>query len=208
MEDRVEELIAGLDREALAALVAGVAHRHPEVVPTLAALRRSLSGLGASSPSLPPIELARVRATLRESLRAGHSRGYYGGISGPTVMAVATPLMEEATAYLAAERGPEVLELLAVLADELAEVSEAVYEEEGELYEFAEEFARLLAEALLTSPLTDAERRAWYERMAEWGDAGSACLEPDLLRPALLAARHGRAPVFAQGSQSSSSSSS
>lgn len=166
----LDELLADLEREDLVRVLTELAVRHPEAAPTLAALCQAARSAAARRRPLPPPNLAEIQTGLRRALQAPAAR-YLGGISGALAAETAQPWIERAAAYQASGNPDTALDLLAILADELAEAGDAFRDSGGELHHCLSELGRRLAQSLRATELSPGERHAWTTRLRAWSIA-------------------------------------
>jgi len=184
----VASLLAGLSEAELRQLILNVAQDEPgfaDAVEREISLLRT-TGDGAVTPTggAPAVDLAAVRRDLRRSFRLatqggdrGHRHDYYGYDDGGYIDADAMlqPHLAAARAFLAGGHPAAAAELLAAIVDELGEcvtaLEEWVYDaSEESIGQAAESLDFLLAECLLSQPLSPAERRGWEKRLDAWAE--------------------------------------
>jgi uncharacterized Zn finger protein len=186
----VASLLAGLSEAELRQLILNVAQDEPgfaDAVEREISLLRT-TGDGAVTPTggapAPVVDLAAVRRDLRRSFRLatqggdrGYRHDYYGYDEGGYIDADAMlqPHLAAARAFLAGGHPAAAAELLAAIVDELGEcvtaLEEWVYDaSEESIGQAAESLDFLLAECLLSQPLSPAERRGWEKRLDAWAE--------------------------------------
>ncbi|MFO7633750.1 MAG: SWIM zinc finger family protein [Caldilinea sp.] len=222
----MESVLAGLTEVQLRTILLNVAAEERSVADLIereAKLQRmadsapvSISATaGASAASIPVLmpDLAAVRRELRRDFRKATSigggdsrRGYYYDdyddfyLDASTILA---PPLTAAEALLAGGDPAGAATLLSAVIEEWGEcisgLEEWIYEaNEDTLNEAASSIDSLLAESLLSLPLTDAERKTWRARIDDWmDDAISLAITETALKtwwdyPPLVAAMQGQ----------------
>lgn len=184
---RLDEFLNDLEPEALAHVLSELVRRHPELRAEAEALCEAAQAVYAGSRVLPPIDLAQVQASLRVAFQAGRAR-FSRGLDGAVLAAAIAPWSELAREHLEAGAGEAVLDLLAVILDELAEAGDAIDDHTGDLHKCVLAMGSSFATALLRTPLTEAARIAWERRIEAWSENLESFLGPEVLRAARLAA--------------------
>jgi uncharacterized Zn finger protein len=186
----VASLLAGLGEAELRQLIVNVAQDEPGFAD---AIEREVNLLrntreGAVTPAggvpAPVVDLAAVRRDLRRSFRLAtqgggrdHHHDYYDYDEGGYIDADAMlqPHLTAARLFLAGGHPAAAAELLAATIDEWGEcvtdLEEWVYEASEDSIDGAVTSVDfLLAECLLSQPLSPAERRGWEERLDAWAE--------------------------------------
>jgi uncharacterized Zn finger protein len=186
----VASLLAGLGEAELRQLILNVAQDEPGFADAIergvSLLRKTGEGTVAPTGSAPApaVDVAAVRRDLRRSFRlatqrgdGGHHHGYYDYDEGEYIDAddILQPHLAAARAFLAGGHPAAAAELLAAAIDEWGEcvtdLEEWVYEaSEDSIEQAASSVDFLLAECLLSQPLSPAERRGWEERLGAWAE--------------------------------------
>jgi uncharacterized Zn finger protein len=214
----LQTLLNGLNEAQLRQLIVNVVTENPRLVAAIEyevnSLRRASPATSTSAdfpPTPPLVDIDAIRRDMRRSFRkaasggGGGRRGYYydeydelyidaGAILKPSIQAAEALLNRGDPAGAAA--------LLAGVVEEwgecIADLEEWVYEANEDAFdEASSEVDALLAESLLSLPLTTAERKAWRARIDEWADEtmglaiSDAALEMWWDYPPLVAAMQG-----------------
>ncbi|NTW97218.1 MAG: hypothetical protein HGB28_01560, partial [Oscillochloris sp.] len=197
------ELIVGLDRDALAALILDLDARVPrlaEQIEQLLLRRPAAPAAPAASPAPPaprrtPVDVAAFRRQVQSAFR-GYSYGDYYA-AGSIVSSMDT-LVGQIRPFIEGGDPESALPLLEVLTAEFSAGWTDYDDSDGELGGFLDELGPLWAEALLSADLPAAERAAWRERLEQW-DAESSDYGVDGMGLALCAAEEGwSAPMLVQ----------
>ncbi len=188
----MDSLLAGLGEAELRQLIVAVAHETPgfadAIERNVSRLRVALSApprnTTAVSSAAPQLDLASLRRGLRLDFREAKSdsRGryrdsYYYDDDDRYIdaEAVLNPHLASAQSLLDAGYPATAVELLSMIIDEwgkwVADFEEWEYESNEENFDQAARLLdALLAECLLSQPLSVAERQEWVERIAAWAD--------------------------------------
>jgi hypothetical protein len=186
----VASLLAGLGEAELRQLIVNVAQDEPGFADAIERevnlLRKTREGAvtPAGSAPAPVVDLAAVRRDLRRSFRLAtqgggrdHHHDYYDYDEGGYIDADAMlqPHLTAARLFLAGGHPAAAAELLAAAIDEWGEcvtdLEEWVYEASEDSIDGAVTSVDfLLAECLLSQPLSPAERRGWEERLDAWAE--------------------------------------
>lgn len=187
------ELLAGLDREQLAAVLLRLAEDEPALVDAIEDQLVPKGARGAALAQLPPVAAdapagasavksgggAPTRRTAvdvdgfkRQLRRVFRSQGTDDYLAYEGILADLEPLVAQIRGFLDGDDARSALPLLEALTDEYSDAWVEFDDSDGELGGFFEELGELWAEALLASNLKQAERKTWRERLEEW--AGEA----------------------------------
>lgn len=166
-----EELLAGLDAETLRGLLGSLLAAHGELIPwfetqiTLRAARsRPAAQSSARTPGVPArsaVDMNAIRRQVRYQMRG--SDDYYGG---DMVRGLHT-ILAQAVQALDANDGENALAIAGAIADETIPGWEP-YDSDDEFGEWFSSLGAVMAEALLTADLPEAERKAWASRLERW----------------------------------------
>jgi uncharacterized Zn finger protein len=173
------DLLAGLSRDQLQALVLDLAERDPAAadhVEARVAMLAATAPTGAATSAEPaprrraPVDPAPVRRQMREAMRPprhGYEYGY-----GQTVLAEAEEILKQPLTFIAGGDGANAIRLLEPITDEYVDQFEHMieFDDEGEMTSFIPALAEAWAEALLSADLTPVERRAWAAKLEGWGN--------------------------------------
>lgn len=221
IEDKpdVHTLLNGLNEAQLRQIIANIVAENPrlaaDIESEVASLRRA-SSVTSPSDGLPPtpplVDIETLRRDMRRTFRKAASGGGGGGRRGYSydayeefyidAGAILEPAIQAAEALLNCDDPAGAATLLSGVIEEwgecIADLEEWVYEANEDAFdEASSEIDALLAESLLSLPLTSAERKAWRTRIDEWEDAtmglaiSGAALEQGWDYPPLAAAMQG-----------------
>ncbi|HRK68659.1 MAG TPA: SWIM zinc finger family protein, partial [Hyphomonas sp.] len=186
----VASLLAGLGEAELRQIVLTIAQAEPGFADAIERevnlLRRTRAEAVTPAGGVPApfVDAAAARRDLRRSFRLatqggdrGHRHGYYDYDEGGYIDAdaILQPHLAAARAFLAGGHPAAAAELLAAIVDEWGEcvtdLEEWVYDaSEESIGQAAESLDFLLAECLLSQPLSPAERRGWEKRLDAWAE--------------------------------------
>jgi uncharacterized Zn finger protein len=195
----LEEVIAGLDRDDLQAILLRLVERDPALaltVESLAAVRPTDTGAGepAGHPAPTSIDPEVFRQRVRSSLRQAPSMygDPYGSFGYGYGAGDIDDVLQDAWALTRSGRAHEALEILSAITDEYLNsgtyLEYYLYEEEsGVLWELGPAWA----EALLSVDLPAEEREDWAHRLDVWDTQFSEYGLDDILFDAVNAARQG-----------------
>jgi uncharacterized Zn finger protein len=195
----LSELLAGLTREQLIALLMRLVDRQPDLIETIRLVHPVHPDQAAEAPTPdvppplpqhPPIDLAdfrlRVGATFGGAGRRSHRGGYAQGGVGDV-----WALLAEITPVVVAGDSRSALPMLEELITGYLNVVEWLEEFGDEGGDGFFDAGRLATEAVLGADLTMAERAGWGEKLEAWqGQLAEYSLE-DTLTPAIAAAEQG-----------------
>lgn len=220
IEDKpdVQTLLNGLNEAQLRQIIANIVAENPrlaaDVEYEVASLRRT-SPATSTTGDLPPtpslVDIDAIRRDMRRGFRkaasggGGGRHGYYYDDYDEFYIdagAILEPAIQAAEALLNHDDPAGAATLLSSVIEEwgecIADLEEWVYEaNEDALNEASSEVDALLAESLLSLPLSTAERKAWRARIDEWADEtmglviSDAALEQGWDYPPLVAAMQG-----------------
>lgn len=183
------ELLAGLDREQLVAVLLRLAEDEAALVDAIEAQLIPKAAQGAALVQLPAVavdvpvggvavasggvtptrrtavDVEGFKRQLRRVFRSQRADNYlaYQGI-----LADLEPLVAQIRGFLDGDDARSALPLLEALTDEYSDAWVDFDDSDGELGAFFEQLGELWAEALLASNLKQAERKTWRERLEEW----------------------------------------
>ena len=206
--DQIEErlplpqLLGGLDRDQLQALLLKVA----EYEPRIAAVIESQVALLAAEPSPPPSRSSKIRSlptrapvdarALRQQVRAllrslerMRPSQAYGYVSG--VVAAVSDILGRAKQLLEGGDGHGALVVLEAVTEEYLAGWELLDDSDGEASDFFRELGAVWTEALLTAELSAKGRRAWIPKLEAWQAEIDDYGVDGAFGPALAAAEHG-----------------
>ena len=201
------ELLAGLDREQLQALVLKLAEYEPRVVPVIEAqiplLAPHAHAAGSPVPAAAPdgappgpvptpVDPEAVRRQIRTLLRGlaqmrpSEAYGYVGGM----VRAV-SEVLGQAQHLIEAGDGRGALVVVEAVTEEYLVGWEMLDDSDGYASDFFRELGEVWTEALLSGDLNAQERRAWIEKLEAWQGELARYGIDDVFDPALSAAVQG-----------------
>jgi uncharacterized Zn finger protein len=171
------DLLAGLNRDQLQALVLELAERDPAAADLVEARVAMLAAAppteAAATPAAAPrrrapIDPQPVRRQMRDVMRP--PRHGYEYAYGRTVLAEAEEILKQPLTFIAGGDGANAIRLLEPITDEYVEHFEDMieFDDEGEMTSFIPPLADAWAEALLSADLTADEREGWAARLDEW----------------------------------------
>jgi len=180
----LEEMLAGLERDQLQALLLDLAERVPELVDgvedALARLQVTPAAPTEAPAAAPPARRTpvdpqpfrrQVSGILHSLDRMRASEAYWqvGSVVGDV-----RQLLEQARGFVEGGDGRNALLILEAITDEYVEGWTNVDDSDGYAGDLFEDLGAVWAEALLTADLTPAERRAWAQKLARWqGEIGA-----------------------------------
>jgi uncharacterized Zn finger protein len=195
------ELLAGLDRDQLQALLLKLADHEPGVVamieaqvPLLAPSSTPVDGPHApqSQPPPPQVDPKALRRQVRSLLGiSGGRRSWRSYANVGSAAAAVSETVSQAQKLVEAGDGRGALIMLDVITDEFLAVWEELDDSDGESIDFFGELGGIWAEALLTTDSNAQERRAWIPKLEAWQSELDDYGIDDAFEPALAAAAHG-----------------
>ena len=189
------ELLAGVERERLVALLLRMAEHDPAVADLAeqflaASAPPPAAGVAAAPEQHTPADLAAFRRTLRSVFRGAGRYEYDSYDVSDGIVSALEPLVEQIRALVQADDAERALPLLDVLTAEYSEQWVQYDDSYGNLGDFFDTLGGLWAEALLMADLPRGERATWQRRLDELG-ASAAEYGVDGLDLALIAAEEG-----------------
>lgn len=187
------ELLAGLDREQLVAVLLRLADDEPALVDAIEDQLVPKAAHGAALVQLPAVaadapaggaavEAGGVTPTRRTAVdvegfkrqlrRVFRSQRVDDYLAYEGILADLEPMVAQIRGFLDGDDARSALPLLEVLTDDFSDAWVDFDDSDGELGGFFDKLGELWAEALLASNLKQAERKMWRERLEEW--AGEA----------------------------------
>ena len=176
------DLLGGLDREGLTALLLRLVEMRPELADAVEALATP-SAAGAVGPTpdararTTPIDgqayRRQVSAAIHSLRRMRRSDAYWevGGVASEV-----QALAEQARPFIEGGDGRSALAILEAVTDEYVATWTELDDSDGEASGWFHEVGDLWAEALLSADLAPQERQAWAKKLARWarviGDYG------------------------------------
>ncbi|MCC6177190.1 MAG: hypothetical protein IT305_17935 [Chloroflexi bacterium] len=201
MPSSLTELLAGLDREQLQALVLKLAEHEPSLVaaiqaqmPLLASSQNAGAGLSAAQPEPlhPSVDRSALRMQVQALLGSGGGRRYRRAFADVGAAAsAATTVVGQAQRRIEAGDGRGALVMLDIITEEFLAIWEDLDDSSGESGDFFEELGGLWAEALLTADQSAEERQAWGPKLEAWQSELSDYSIDDVFEPARWTAEHG-----------------
>ena len=201
----VTELLKGLDRDQLVALLLKLAEYEPGTVaaieaqvPLLAPAPTPAAGPPAAGPqpelqpARPPVDPKALRRQVRALLGGGGGRRSwrsYGHVGG-AVTAV-SDVLGQARALIEAGDGRGALVMTDVITEEFLAVWEELDDSSGESTELFQDLGNVWAEALLTADSSAQERQVWIPKLEAWQAELADYGIDDAFDPALSAAVQG-----------------
>lgn len=196
------DLLAGLDRDQLQALLLQLAERFPDLVDQVEAYlpppAPAVEGpvvvtfprLAAPARALPDPSVYRrqVRAAFRSLDRLSSSEAYWqvGGVVGEI-----SGLLEPAWEFIRAGDGRAALVVLEAVTEEYLDHWEELDDSDGEASGFFGEVGPIWTEAILAADLTLEERRAWTKKLDGWQKSVAEYGVDEAFEAAAEAARQG-----------------
>jgi uncharacterized Zn finger protein len=185
----LEDLLSGLSRDQLQALLVKLAARDPSLsddiaahVALLGATSAATSAIGAAiapeaaaiaspntpSPSTPvdPQPFRRqVRAILHGADRMRRSESYR---HTQGIVDEVRQVLDEARVFLEAGNGRNALIVLEAITDEYLKNWDELDDSDGDAGDFFNDLGEVWAEAILTADLSSKERQSWGKKLAKW----------------------------------------
>ena len=187
------ELLGGLGRDELAALLGKLMREQPglydRVAAAVAAPAKAKPGKARPRKTVDfDVYRRRVIGILHslDSMRASEAYWHVGGL-----VRQLEEVQESATKFLEAGEPQAALDILLVLLEEASRGIEYVDDSDGEFGDFFAEIGLRLAEAILSLEFSSAERRKLTARLTELDARLSGYGLDDTLNQALQAAEHG-----------------
>jgi uncharacterized Zn finger protein len=197
------ELLAGLDRDQLQALLLKLADHDPALVATIEAHVPLLASPSTSAPGpqaaqsrpsarLPPVDPKELRRQVRSLIGIGGSRRSWRSYANVgSAAASISEALAQAQKRVDAGDGRGALIMLDVITDEFMSVYEELDDSDGESIDFFADLGSIWTEALLTGDLDAQERRAWIPKLEAWHEEVDDYGIDEAFKPALLAAAQG-----------------
>lgn len=195
----VTEMLAGLNRDQLQALLLKLIQLEPDLVEAIEAHVPFLASTPVSSPAAqalltrPSVDPKALRRQVRSLLGfgGGGRRSWHGyGNVGAAVSAV-SDVIEQAEQLIASGDGRGAVAVLEILTEEFLSAWEGLDDSSGESGDFFQELGALWTEALLTGDLPVEERQVWAPKIAAWQRTLSEYGIDDVFEPACWTAEHG-----------------
>ena len=193
------ELIADTDPELLRDLIVDLVEKYPELADQVESrLETAESGDvdGDSSDRTLDINRESIRQQVQYVLRptegqSAHAYDPYAAVE--TDVEKLRDILDQAWTAIDAGDGETALDILEPLADELMDEEWLAlsYDDSNAIFEFFDEVDRALAEALLTTDLSEAERADWADRLWRWETEMGGYTHQPPYSVALEAARRG-----------------
>jgi uncharacterized Zn finger protein len=163
----LSELLAGLDREHLAALIVRLANDDPAMIDRIEIFLSNPVPVqsGDTSISRTAVDATAFRKQVRRIFRAERPDDYMAYAS---ILANLEPLVAQIQAFLDGDDAQSALPLLEALTDEYSEGWVDYDDSDGELGGFFDELGALWAAALLGANPKKAELKRWRERLEGW----------------------------------------
>jgi len=179
----VEDLLAGLNRQQLQALLLRLTEYQPTLADLIEAQVQSVAGApqpsaptGATTKeSAPPqqrhtaVDASAYRRQVHtllhslDRLRASEAYWHVGSVVNQV-----RQVLQPAQDFLTAGDGRHALAILEAVTEEYVAEWTTLDDSDGEAGGFFAELGPLWAEAILTADLTADERRAWSKKLAKW----------------------------------------
>jgi uncharacterized Zn finger protein len=172
----VSELVADAEPEDLRDVLVDLVESRPELAEQIESQLEPLNAGDEGDDArdrTPDINRESIRQQVQYILRPTEGRSahaYDPSEAAETDVEKLRNLLDQARTAVEAGDGETALDILEPLADELmdGEWIALSYDDRGEIFEFFDEVGRVLAEALLTADLSEAERADWEDRLWEW----------------------------------------
>lgn len=168
----ISKLVADTDPQELRDLLVDLIENRPELVVWVESQLETAQSED-SRDRTPDINRESIRQQVRYVLQPteGHiapAHDPYAAVE--TDIEKLQDLLDQARAAIEASDGETALDILEPLADELMDEEwlSLSYDDSRAIFEFFDEIDRVLAEALLTASLSEAERADWEERLWSW----------------------------------------
>lgn len=168
----IEDLLSGLDADALRKLLIDLVAQHPEITAALevrVARLTSSPAEGRAAPRRgprPAVDIQLIRRLIRSATNARYGDYGYGAASAVTDSL--TNILDLAQTALKDDDSAGALLIVAEIADSVIPDIEEFYDDEGELGGLFESLGLTATEALLAADLSAAERASWEQRLAAW----------------------------------------
>ena len=195
----IEDLLAGLDRDQLQALVLKLAERQPDLVDFIELHAESLQTQAGepSSESAPrqrhtPLDPASFRRQVRyilhslDHMRPSEAYWHVGGVVNEV-----RQVLDQAWDFIEAGDGRNALVILEAITEEYVKGWLVLDDSNGEASGFFQDLGAAWTEALLVADLSQEERRAWANRLADWQDEVGDYGVDDAFDAAQAAAKQG-----------------
>jgi len=172
----VSELVADADPEDLRDVLVDLVESYPELAEQVESRLETLEPGDEGDDArdrTPDINRESIRQQVQYVLdptegRSAHAYDPYDAVE--TDVETLRDLLDQARTAVEARDGETALDILEPLADELMEQEwfALSYDDSQAIFEFFDEVDRVLAEALLTADLPEAERADWEDRLWRW----------------------------------------
>ena len=178
------EMLAGLERDQLQALLLDLAERVPgladgvenalarlQVTPAAPAGTQAAASPAHHTPVDPQPIRRQVHAILHSLDRMRPSEAYWqvGSVADDV-----RQLLEQAKGFIEGGDGRNALLILEAITGEYVEGWTDLDDSDGDLGDFFGDLGAVWTEAILTADLTPAERHAWAQKLARWqGEIGA-----------------------------------
>lgn len=169
------ELLAGLDRDQLEALLLRLAAQDAELIeridalvaaaPPAAAATGNVEGAAVASGRRTAVDATAFRQQIRRIFRAERPDD---SMAYASILANLAPLVAQIQAFLDGDDAQSALPLLEALTDEYSEAWVDYDDSDGELGSFFDELGALWAAALLGANPKKVELKRWRERLEGW----------------------------------------
>lgn len=177
----LDTLLEPLDREALCNLVRYLVARDPRLLTeseaSLELAKKPLAPPPASSSQqssvpppveFPPLDPRPIRQQVRSAMRGMERSSYYDGYGRGGIGGEIEGLIAEAENRVEAGDGRNAMTILEAITEECTSIFEILDDSDGELGDFFDELGSLWTEAILTTPLTPPEGKAWEKKLEKW----------------------------------------
>jgi uncharacterized Zn finger protein len=172
----VSELVADADPEDLRDVLVDLVESRPELAEQVESRLETVRSEEADDDArdrTPDINRESIRQQVQYILRptegrSAHAYDPYEAVE--TDVETLRNLLDQARTAVEAGDGETALDILEPLADELMDEEWLAlsYDDSHAIFEFFDEVDRVLAEALLTADLSEAERADWEDRLWAW----------------------------------------
>ncbi len=197
----LEELLAGLDREQLRALLLNLASHIPNLVGAiesqLALLQAAPAAPGAVQVATPSarqtlVDPQPIRRQVRAILHSlDHMRQFEAYWHVDNTVNDVRQLLKQAQDLTARGDGRNALAVLETITDEYVDGWTCLDDSDGYASGFFEDLEPAWTEAILSADLAPAERRQWAQKLARWQREIRDYGMDDVFETAQAAAKHG-----------------
>ncbi|NOH03385.1 MAG: hypothetical protein HND47_16190 [Chloroflexi bacterium] len=192
----VDELLAGLEKDALAALVTHLVERNPDLYDEIE-MAIPMVGVGESKSSpakgkrKTQVSEETYRKQVRRALKQSRYEDYYDDWHEPAYISDLEEILETATKFLDAGDAEGALIILRVLLEETLEDYDGDMDYNGDAAGFIQDLGMPMAEAILSLEMDKKARKALQESVEEMLDDLDETIESSELEVIRAALEHG-----------------